>query len=112
MDWLHQWFKGITRWQPTNVDKEHITWLRIYGVPCHACNVDFLEFIVKPVGVFMCVEYDVREKAKMDADRIMVRTRRSMVLINILNVNINGVFLKLEMVEDSHGLLKIVFLEG
>lgn len=32
---ISQWFKEIKRWKPLEVDKERLTWLRIYDIPCH-----------------------------------------------------------------------------
>lgn len=34
--WWEQWFDSIRPWEPTDVDKERMLWLKIYGVPCHA----------------------------------------------------------------------------
>lgn len=34
-DWIGQWFKEIKRWKPLEVNKEMMTWLRVYGIPCH-----------------------------------------------------------------------------
>lgn len=67
-----------------DVDKERATWLRIYEVPCHASNPKFFEFISKSVGVYRCVDDTTREQFKMNAVRILVRTKCSMVLRDFL----------------------------
>lgn len=36
--YLKQWFKEVIRWKPWDVYRERLTWLRIYGIPCHAWN--------------------------------------------------------------------------
>ena len=35
-DWLVQWFEEINEWRPNIIDQERVTWLRIFGVLCHA----------------------------------------------------------------------------
>lgn len=35
-DWLIKWFLEIYMWDPMDVDNERLTWLRVYGIPCHA----------------------------------------------------------------------------
>ncbi|XP_058727198.1 uncharacterized protein LOC131598634 [Vicia villosa] len=35
-DWIKQWFLEIRPWRPEDVDNERLTWLRVFGLPCHA----------------------------------------------------------------------------
>ncbi|XP_058783963.1 uncharacterized protein LOC131658712 [Vicia villosa] len=36
--WIEQWFSDIHPWSPQDVDNERVTWMRCYGLPCHAWN--------------------------------------------------------------------------
>lgn len=51
--WLKQWFREIKKWEPNMGDSERVTWLCIYGVPCHSWNPKFIEFITRPLGMHM-----------------------------------------------------------
>lgn len=77
---LKQWFKKIHKWDPKDVNKDRVTWLIIYDVPCHALSPDFFKFVTKHVGFYVCLEDDTMELSKMDVARILIRTSCSMVL--------------------------------
>ncbi|CAK8572702.1 unnamed protein product [Lathyrus sativus] len=34
--WWNQWFTEIMKWKETDVDHERVTWIRVFGIPCHA----------------------------------------------------------------------------
>lgn len=34
-DWISEWFSKIRPWKSDDVDNEKMTWLRVFGVPCH-----------------------------------------------------------------------------
>lgn len=56
--WLGQWFKEIRRWRPNDVDNERVTWLRCYGIPCHAWCLEFFQFLTSPVGMSRSLDDD------------------------------------------------------
>lgn len=33
--WLSRWFVEVKKWEPCVVDEEHVTWVRLFGLPCH-----------------------------------------------------------------------------
>lgn len=39
--WWSQWFSDIREWKEEEVDNERVTWLRVYGIPCHAWSFSF-----------------------------------------------------------------------
>lgn len=42
--WLGRWFAEVRKWKYEDVDLERVTWLRCYGIPCHACVFSFFGF--------------------------------------------------------------------
>ncbi|KAI5387344.1 hypothetical protein KIW84_073465 [Lathyrus oleraceus] len=48
-DWISEWFSNIRPWKPDDVDNEKMTWLRVFGVPCHTWYPKFFEFINAPL---------------------------------------------------------------
>lgn len=35
-DWLSQCFSETREWRQYDMDNEQLTWIRFYGIPCHA----------------------------------------------------------------------------
>lgn len=58
----------------------------------------------------MCCDDVTRDQIKMDVAKVIVRTKCSMVLNDIINVKINGVLFRLKIVEDLHDSLRINIL--
>lgn len=92
------------------VDADKVTWLHIYSIPCHAWSSNFFKFITKSVASYMCCDDVTRDQIKMDVAKVIVRTKCSMVLNDIINVKINEVLFRLKIVEDSHDSLRINIL--
>lgn len=90
--WLNQWFKEVRKWDPTDMEEEIVTWLRIFGIPCHAYGPNFFEFISKPFGVYICSDGSTRMQSKLDVARILVRTKCSMTLNETFNFKICGYY--------------------
>lgn len=105
--WWSQWFTEIRRWKEEDVDKERATWLRVYGIPCHAWNFEFFEMIANMVGKYVCCNDNTLKGEHMDIARILVRTTCASMMNESFSVHINGVILRIKMTEDSHGLLRI-----
>lgn len=88
------------------MDEERVKWLRIYGIPCHAWNSRFFEFITK-LGIYICLDDGTREHTKMGVAKLLVRTRCYMVLNETFIVKIDENLFKLKVMEDTHGPLRI-----
>jgi hypothetical protein len=71
-DWLDQWFTEIRPWSPDDIDHERTIWLRIFGVPIHAWNLNFFTQVVKPWGTFINADDGTTKKKTMDVARIMI----------------------------------------
>ncbi|CAL5199593.1 unnamed protein product [Lathyrus oleraceus] len=106
-DWLQQWFKKIRKWQPSDVDIERVTWVRCYGVPCHAWSPSFFELIMATLGKYMCSYDNTKNHTNMDVVQIMVRTKYISVLNETFNVQINEDVFQIKFVEDSQWPLRI-----
>ncbi|XP_058758209.1 uncharacterized protein LOC131631431 [Vicia villosa] len=107
-EWINQWFTEIRPWKPQDVDNERLTWLRIFGLPCHAWNPNVFEFMSKPIGVYVCSDTETTKQSNMDIARILVRTKFCMVLNETYSISINNIVYNIEVVEDSHGPMRIL----
>ncbi|CAI8610467.1 unnamed protein product [Vicia faba] len=101
-DWINQWFVEIRPWSPKEVDNERLTWLRVFGLPCHAWHAKVFDFMSKSVGVFICVDEETTKHKTMDVARILIRTKYCMVLNETYNISINENIFRIKVVEDTH----------
>jgi hypothetical protein len=106
--WLDQWFVEIRPWSPNEIDEERSIWLRIYGVPTHAWNINFFDQVVKPWGKFIHADDGTSKKITMDVARILIRTSCQKVVDEFIDVKINGKIFHLRVLEDSYGPMRIL----
>ncbi|XP_058725583.1 uncharacterized protein LOC131596865 [Vicia villosa] len=100
-EWVKRWFKEVRPWNPSDVDKERITWIHCYGVPCHAWLPDVFRKILTPVGNFLCADDNTRQKTKMDVARVLVKTGDPKAILEDIEVIINGESFVVNLVEDA-----------
>ncbi|XP_058748519.1 uncharacterized protein LOC131621485 [Vicia villosa] len=105
--WWTQWFSEIREWREDDIDRERATWLRVYGIPCHAWNFEFFEMIAKTVGTYICVDDNTHKGEHMDIARILVKTPCMIALNETFSVCINGTIFKIKLSEDSYGPMRI-----
>jgi hypothetical protein len=90
-DWLDQWFSSIRPWSPNDIDTERSIWLRIYGIPIHAWNLNFFTQVVKPWGIFINADEGTTKKITMDVARIMIEeATESRYPMKIMSLNLRG----------------------
>lgn len=64
--------QGYYKVEAFGVRQGGVTWLRVYGIPCHVWNANFSQLITKHVGTFLCVDGDTRLQVKMGVTRLLV----------------------------------------
>ncbi|XP_058733452.1 uncharacterized protein LOC131605070 [Vicia villosa] len=106
-EWIQQWFSEIRPWRANDVDNERATWLRVYGLPCHAWKDKVFEFLATSVETFICADEVTRKHKNMDVARILIRTKYCLVLNETYNISINDNVFRIKVVEDNHGPLRI-----
>lgn len=74
-------------------------------------NQIFFKFIIKLVGVYICFDNNTKSQSKMDISRILVRTKCSMVLNEILSEKIIGIIYRLKIIKDSHNYIRICMMD-
>lgn len=68
-----QWFSEIRKWSQINVDKERVTWIRCFGIPCHAWNYSFFKFLEKMVGSLVSTDDNTMKMECMDVFELGAR---------------------------------------
>lgn len=64
--WWSQLFSEIREWKEEHVDKDRVTWLRVYGIPCHAWNFSFFEMLANTLGTYVYSDENVLKGTNMD----------------------------------------------
>jgi hypothetical protein len=67
-------FTDMQKWSGEKCTYERGAWLRLYGVPVHAWNNDFLNLCVSAVGKLIQADESTMEKSRFDFARILVST--------------------------------------
>lgn len=105
--WLSRWFMEVKKWEPVVVDEERVTWVRLFGLPCHVWSEKFFRFIFVPFGSFVRVDDITSKQVKMDVARFLIRTKCYSLINESLPVLIGGLVVKLRVVEDTQGPLRV-----
>lgn len=71
--WWNQWFTAIRHWRMSDIDKEHVTWLCIYEVLCHAWQIKFFKLIENSLGSYVCSDDNVMKRSCMYVAHVNVR---------------------------------------
>lgn len=82
---------GFHPWSPKDVDHERLTWLKCYGLPCHAWCNQFFKFIAWCVGEFVSCDANTEKQKALDVARFLVNAKYSLNLNEIFNVEINNI---------------------
>lgn len=102
-DWLGQWFSEVRKWKEEDVDPERVTWLRCYGIPCHAWSIPFLLFLSSLVGKYICCDESTSDFSKLDVASILVRTACGLLINEVFKVMINNVDFRVRFMEETFG---------
>lgn len=107
-DWIKRWFKVIRPWSPSDVDDCRISWVKCFGIPCHAWLPHVFSSILAPVGEFLCADDSIRNKVKMDVARLLVKTQKTKTVDEDLEIVINNTTFPVKILEDFHTPLRLV----
>ncbi|KAI5413648.1 hypothetical protein KIW84_057994 [Lathyrus oleraceus] len=99
--WWSQWFSKIREWREDDMDNERASWIRCFGIPCHAWNTDLFQFLAKMVGSFICANENTMKNECMDVARFLVKMSCAIVTNETFYVCINGKSFRIKMIEDS-----------
>lgn len=83
-------FANLQKWSPSEVRYERGAWVRIYGVPIHAWNVDFFRLCVSGTGRFIHADDGTVDKARLDFARILISTPNIEIVNTSRDFSIDG----------------------
>lgn len=104
-DWLFQWFRWIRPWNPKDIDKERVAWIRCFGIPIHAWSADFFSKLIEHVGMYLYSDDNTEKRKAFDVARFLIRTNSIESLNQVVTVIIKDVSYSIKIVEDWCGPL-------
>jgi len=93
-------FNNIHMWSVEDVKYERGAWVRVYGVPIHAWNVEFFKLCVMDVGRFVRADECTVDKSRIDFARILISTSNLEIVNKSSNFMIDGSLYNIKLVEE------------
>ncbi|XP_058783790.1 uncharacterized protein LOC131658522 [Vicia villosa] len=99
-EWWQLWFSSIQPWNPSDVDKERLIWIKITGVPCYVWGEIFFKRLADLFGRFIKCDEGTALKSRMDVARICISTGHFGRVDECINVEIEGAFFSVLVLEE------------
>ncbi|PNX98197.1 putative sulfate transporter [Trifolium pratense] len=93
-------FSHWLRWDQDAIPYRRGAWVRLYGVPLHAWNVDFFKLCVFECGSFLRLDSCSKDKVRMDFARVLIATPDLDTIKRIETVLVDGVQVEVKIVEE------------
>jgi hypothetical protein len=93
-------FSNWTRWDYDGRPYQRGAWVRLYGVPLNAWNVDFFKLCVFDCGRFIRADSCSAEKDRLDFARVLIATTNLEIVTCKEQVLVDGVPVEIKIVEE------------
>ena len=99
-DFFDNFFSTPKKWNKDFVVRESGAWVRIYGVPLHAWNLDFLKLCVYDCGRLLRVDDFTIDKVCIDYARVLISTSTLDIINTGAKVMVDGALFDFKIVEE------------
>ncbi|KAK2444862.1 heterogeneous nuclear ribonucleoprotein A0 [Trifolium repens] len=93
-------FSNWTRWDKDGRPYQRGAWVRLYGVPLNAWNVDFFKLCVFDCGRFLRADSCSAGKDRLDFARVLIATSELDIVTTTERVLVDGVMEEIRIVEE------------
>lgn len=100
IDFFGMLFSDLHQWSAGDVIYERGAWLRVYGTPIHAWNINFFKVCVKDCGRFLNVDECTSDRGRLDFARVLISTSSVDVLNLTTELLIDGHVYAIKLVEE------------
>jgi hypothetical protein len=91
---------NLTRWEKDGRPYQRGAWVRLYGVPLNAWNVDFFKLCVFDCGRFVRADSCSAEKDRLDFARVLIATSDLSIVNRVERVLVDGTQVDIKIVEE------------
>jgi len=100
VDFFSLLFSSMHHWLPTDTIYERGAWVRVYGTPIHAWNVNFFKLCTSECGRFLWADESTLDRGRMDYVRILLSTSSLVVLNKNMDLLVDGQKYSIKLVEE------------
>ncbi|PNX71795.1 cysteine-rich receptor-like protein kinase, partial [Trifolium pratense] len=93
-------FSSWTRWDNIVQPYKRGAWVRLYGIPLQAWNVNFFKLCVFECGSFLRADICSVEKDRLDFARILIATPDLEIVNRVVSVLVDGIQVEVNIVEE------------
>jgi hypothetical protein len=84
VDFFSLFCSSVHQWTPTDTIYERGAWVRVYGTPIHAWNLNFFKLCTSECGRFLRADDCTLDRGRIDYARILLSTTS----LDVLNKNL------------------------
>ncbi|XP_045830922.1 uncharacterized protein LOC123922227 [Trifolium pratense] len=99
-EFFQLFFSNWTRWETDMQPYRRGAWVRLYGIPLHAWNVEFFKLCVLDCGRFLRTDGCSVEKDKLDFARVLIATPNLDIINSVESILVDGGQVDVKIVEE------------
>ena len=99
-EFFNNFFSKPVRWNKDMLFRKRGAWVRIYGVPLHAWNIDFFKLCLFDCGNLLRIDDITVDRDRFDYARILVSTSSLEIINTKVCVMVDGVLLDCHIIEE------------
>jgi hypothetical protein len=90
----------VQKWSSKKLRYERGAWVRVYGTPAHAWNINFFKLCVSECGKFVRADDCTLDRGRIDYARVLITTTSLEVLNLSTDVLVDGSTFSIKLVEE------------
>lgn len=90
----------VQKWSSKKLRYERGAWLRVYGTPAHAWNINFFKLCASDCGKFVKADECTLDRGRIDYARVLITTTSLEVLNFTTDVLVDGSMFPIKLVEE------------
>ncbi|KAK2455218.1 hypothetical protein QL285_002693 [Trifolium repens] len=99
-DFFHLCFSNWVRWERAVIPFQRGAWVRIYGIPLHAWNVNFFKLCVFDCGRLLRVDKHTADQGRLDYARVLIATPDLEVVKRLEKLLVDGNLVEVQIIEE------------
>jgi hypothetical protein len=99
-DFFNLCFSHWERWEKTAIPFQRGAWVRIYGIPLHAWNVNFFKLCVMDCGRFLRPDSYTVARDRLDYARVLISTTALAVVKKVEQLLVDGSLVEIQIIEE------------
>ncbi|MCI15431.1 sulfate transporter, partial [Trifolium medium] len=99
-EFFNLFLSNWVRWDKEAPPAQRGAWVRLYGIPLHAWNVNFFKLCVFDCGRFLRADSCAMDKVRLDYARVLIATSSLEVIKKRKNLLVDGILVQIQIVEE------------